>query len=272
MANSTKPSNLLDLRAHLGYKPDVVRLACHRVATARRQTGLSRPAFASSLRPLLGWMPSPEVIKSWETAVAPPGEVVIACEVVASQAAQAMAPALNTDTSAEGTPCDLGCTHHAAGTGSPKPLSDRLVFAVDRGTGEDEDDMLRRSLLIGSAFAAATVVAPELLGRAESITVSRVGDPEVKVVQQMARQFRSMDRRLGGARVRPIIVDYLTTTVHGYLRNGCATERTRNALLVAAADLTRLVGSMIFDSGEGHADRYLMQAISLSELADDKAF
>ncbi len=99
---SIKPSNLIDLRASRRYKPDVVSLACRRVAAARHQTGLSRPAFASSLQPLLGWTPSPEVIKSWESAVAPPGEVVVACEVVSSQAAHG-AQILHSDASPKDT-------------------------------------------------------------------------------------------------------------------------------------------------------------------------
>jgi hypothetical protein len=59
--------------------------------------------------------------------------------------------------------------------------------------------------------------------------VRGVSDSEVDAVQQMARHFRSMDRRLGGAQVRPLLADYLTTTVHDLLRNGRASDRTRIA-------------------------------------------
>ena len=80
---------VVDLRARRGYRPDVVSLACSKVAAARGQTGLSVAAFAGVLDQLLGWPPTPELVKAWESTVAPPGQVVIACEVIASRMAQA---------------------------------------------------------------------------------------------------------------------------------------------------------------------------------------
>jgi len=132
--------------------------------------------------------------------------------------------------------------------------------------------VLRRSLLLGSAFAATAVVAPDLLGRTDRDGRRRVGATEVAAVQPMAVQFRNLDRRLGGRRVMPLIIDYLTTTVHSYLRSGTSSERTRKAMFVAAADLTRLAGWVAFDAGDMQADRYLTQAVTLAELASDKAF
>ncbi len=84
--DSRGPSNLTDLRGRLGYSPDVVGLACRRMAAARERTGLSRPAFAASLRSLLGWTPAPEMIKHWESTVAPPGEVAEAAGIAAARA------------------------------------------------------------------------------------------------------------------------------------------------------------------------------------------
>jgi hypothetical protein len=74
-----------DLRARPGYRPDVTNLACARVAAAREQAGLSLAAFAATLEPLLGWAPAPDLVAAWESTVAPPGQVVIACEVLASR-------------------------------------------------------------------------------------------------------------------------------------------------------------------------------------------
>ena len=42
------------------YRPDVVSLACSKVAAARKQTGLPVAAFAAALEPLLGWSPAPD--------------------------------------------------------------------------------------------------------------------------------------------------------------------------------------------------------------------
>ncbi len=169
-----------------------------------------------------------------------------------------------------------------AALGIPPQLTLQAIYGTERAEGrataphqdtsEDGDDVLRRSLLLGSAFAAAAVVAPDLLGRAEPDGAHRAGAPEVAAVQQMAVQLRNLDRRLGGRRVRPLITDYLTSTVHGYLRSGSPNERTKKAMLVAAADLTRLAGSMAFDAGEVHAERYFTQAVTLSELAGDNGF
>jgi len=132
--------------------------------------------------------------------------------------------------------------------------------------------VLRRSLLFGSAFAAVAVVAPELLGGADRDGGRRVGTTEVAAVQQMAVQFRNLDRRHGGRRVMPLIIDYLTRMVHRYLRSSTSSERTRKAMLVAAADLTRLAGWVAFDAGDMQADRYPTQAVTLSDLAGDTAF
>ena len=80
-----KPADVVDLRGCRGYRPDVESLACSRVAAARKQTGLSVAAFAAALGSLLGWSPAPDLIRTWESAVAPPGQVVIACEVLAAR-------------------------------------------------------------------------------------------------------------------------------------------------------------------------------------------
>jgi tetratricopeptide (TPR) repeat protein len=83
-----KPADVVDLRGRRGYRPDVESLACARVAAARKQTGLPVAAFAAALEPLLGWLPTPGVVQTWESVVPAPGEVVIACEVLASRMAR----------------------------------------------------------------------------------------------------------------------------------------------------------------------------------------
>jgi hypothetical protein len=84
-----KPADVVDLRGRRRYRPDVESLACSKVATARKQAGLSVAAFAAALEPLLGWLPTPGLVRTWESAVPAPGEVVIACEVLASRMARA---------------------------------------------------------------------------------------------------------------------------------------------------------------------------------------
>jgi hypothetical protein len=53
---------VVDLRTRRGYRPDVVSLACSKVAAARERTGLSVAAFAGALDQLLGWPPTPDLV------------------------------------------------------------------------------------------------------------------------------------------------------------------------------------------------------------------
>lgn len=76
---------LADLGARGGYQPDVVGLACGKVAATRKSTGLRVAAFAAALEDLLGWRPASHMIRAWESTVPPPGQVVMACEVLVSR-------------------------------------------------------------------------------------------------------------------------------------------------------------------------------------------
>ncbi|MBB5870588.1 hypothetical protein F4553_003967 [Allocatelliglobosispora scoriae] len=78
---SGEPGKIIDLNTRKRFKPDVGALAREQVSQARQRLGLSRPDFAERLEPLIGWLPSPEVIESWETAVVPPGDVLMAANL-----------------------------------------------------------------------------------------------------------------------------------------------------------------------------------------------
>jgi hypothetical protein len=83
MPDDTDPPDVVLLSSRREYRPDVVSLACSRVTAARKQSGLSADAFTAALGRLLGWAPPADLLKAWETTVAPPGHIVIACEIVA---------------------------------------------------------------------------------------------------------------------------------------------------------------------------------------------
>lgn len=83
----TGSSNLTALRSHRNYRPNVVALACGRVAAARQEAELSLEAFADALWPILGHRPTPELIRLWETSVAPPSDVLVACEILTASIA-----------------------------------------------------------------------------------------------------------------------------------------------------------------------------------------
>ena len=81
-------SKLVDLTSRTKYRPDVIGLACGKVAATRAQLGLSEAEFAVELSRLLSWEPAVEVIRSWQRAAAPPpGDVIAACAILAPSAA-----------------------------------------------------------------------------------------------------------------------------------------------------------------------------------------
>jgi DNA-binding transcriptional regulator YiaG len=78
---------LVDLRSRADYRPDVTSIACRRLASAREQAGMSPAVFAAALTPLIGWAASADLVRQWESAVAAPGQVLAAAEIIAAKAA-----------------------------------------------------------------------------------------------------------------------------------------------------------------------------------------
>lgn len=76
---------VVGLRTRPGYQPDLISLACSKVAAARERSSLSEAGFAAALSPLLGWLPSPSLVRAWESTVPPPGPVVMACELLSAR-------------------------------------------------------------------------------------------------------------------------------------------------------------------------------------------
>lgn len=77
-------SKLVDLTSHARYHPDLVGLACGKVAATRARLSLSYEEFAVALGRLLTWQPTPGLVQSWERAAAPPpGDVIAACDILA---------------------------------------------------------------------------------------------------------------------------------------------------------------------------------------------
>src|SRR5260370_14827858 len=92
MTASRQPPRVVDLGARREYRPDVVSVVCSKVAHARERAGLPVTGFAAALEPLLGWLPTPDLVRTWESAIAPPGQVIIAADVVASRIRPAAPP------------------------------------------------------------------------------------------------------------------------------------------------------------------------------------
>jgi hypothetical protein len=77
---------VIDLHSRREHDPGVTGLACRRLAAARAQAGMTEQEFAAALKPLIGWLPLPARITTWETRVAAPGDVLVAGDLVASRA------------------------------------------------------------------------------------------------------------------------------------------------------------------------------------------
>lgn len=76
-------SNLVSLRDNERYRPDVVGLACGKIAAARERLGLTEGEFGQELGRFLTWEPSADIVHSWERAAAPPpGDVLAACDIL----------------------------------------------------------------------------------------------------------------------------------------------------------------------------------------------
>ena len=99
----------------------------------------------------------------------------------------------------------------------------------------------------------------------------RVGMSDVAAVRATTEAFRTLDHRFGGGHVRILAVRYLDGVVAELLK-GTYPEKVGRALFAAATALTELAGYLACDTGRlGLAQRYYIQALRLSQAADDRA-
>ena len=77
-------NQVVDLRSRIAQKADVASLARQQMASGRSRLGLSLKEFSEMLATALGWAPTPEMVHSWETAVTPPGDVLLAVSLATS--------------------------------------------------------------------------------------------------------------------------------------------------------------------------------------------
>ena len=151
--------------------------------------------------------------------------------------------------------------------------------AVDQVTELWRSDVGRRDFLSGSTVAASALVEPsrDWLISTPDPTVAhegggRVGAGDVAAVQATTRAMVELDHRFGSGHMRPVVVHFLNTVVAGLLR-GTYREATGRQLFAAAARLTELAGYMAVDTGQpALAQRYYIQALRLSQAADDRAY
>jgi hypothetical protein len=134
----------------------------------------------------------------------------------------------------------------------------------------------RRTLQV--PFILGALGAPSrdwLLDTLDAITAEqgprKIGMRQVMGIRDMFALFQEMDVLRGGGHARRALAEYLTSYVHPLLKRNHP-EPIRLALLEAAAEQAYLLGWMAYDDSEhGLAQRYLIQALSLSRAAGASA-
>jgi len=100
----------------------------------------------------------------------------------------------------------------------------------------------------------------------------RIGRADIEAIRDLTRSYREMDNRLGGGKLRGVVVSYLDDHVSRLLTTGRYAEDTGRQLAAACGELSQLAGWVAYDSDEhGVAQRYLTQALAYARHADDPA-
>ena len=140
-------------------------------------------------------------------------------------------------------------------------------------------DVERRQFIINSTFAAGAYASSAIRWLTAPMAPSvptkpdrQVGQADVEAIREVTQTFLRLDNLFGGGRARPTVVRYLHDEVTPLLHQGNYSDRVRQELFAAAAELTRLAGWMAYDLEQhGLAQRYLIQALRLAGEAQDHA-
>jgi hypothetical protein len=140
-------------------------------------------------------------------------------------------------------------------------------------------DVQRRRFLVRAAFAAAAMPASALRWLTSPPASAPTGNGPVRVchadieaIRELTLSYRELDNRLGGGRLRAVIVSYLDDRVSHLLINGSYREDIGRQLAAACGELSQLAGWVAYDSDEhGVAQRYLTQALAYARHAGDHA-
>ncbi|MET8420856.1 DUF5919 domain-containing protein [Streptomyces sp. NPDC079189] len=84
-------AEVVSLHGRTSYRPDLGQLARNQLAAARTAKGMPSHEFAALLATMLGWPVRAEQVDAWEKSAVPPGDVLVAAELLVRQASPAMA-------------------------------------------------------------------------------------------------------------------------------------------------------------------------------------
>lgn len=158
--------------------------------------------------------------------------------------------------------------------GDPRPGSADTVAGV---LALGRSDVERRTVLAATAaFGLSALGLPDAEAVTRRVSTApagsvRVGAGEVAAIRTMTRTFGDAAAEYGGAHVRQLAVQYLTTSVGPWLEGRYA-EATGRDLYAATSELVHLCGWMAQDEGgddhhQGLAQRYYAHAFALAEEA-----
>ncbi|MFH0246030.1 DUF5919 domain-containing protein [Streptomyces sp. HK10] len=82
---SSESAAVVPLHGRQTYRPDLQSIARGQLAQARAAKGLSYEDFAHLLSTMLGWPVRPDTVRAWETDSVPPGDVLVAAELIVRQ-------------------------------------------------------------------------------------------------------------------------------------------------------------------------------------------
>jgi len=170
------------------------------------------------------------------------------------------------------TPSDL-----PAGLGLELPLA--WTDTIATSTALWRADVRRRRFLVSAVFTSAAAPSSALrwltsppAAAPASAGTRRVGTADIDAVRELTRSYREIDNKLGGGKIRGVVVSYLDEHVSGLLTDGTYSETAGRELAAACGELCQLAGWVAYDSDEhGLAHRYLTQALAYARHADDQA-
>lgn len=100
----------------------------------------------------------------------------------------------------------------------------------------------------------------------------QISHGDVTALHAMKRSLATLDDEHGGSVALPLILKYLHNEVTPLL-HGRFPDRLGRQLFAAAAELALLAGWTAYDAGQhGHARKQMLQALRLSQVADDRLF
>ena len=131
-------------------------------------------------------------------------------------------------------------------------------------------DVQRRRFLVNAAFAVAAMPASALRWLTSPLASApagsgpaRVGKADIEAIKDLTHSYRELDNRLGGGRLRTVILSYLDDHVSHLLINGCYREEAGRQLAAACGELSQLVGFF----PHCPCPRDLVSRLALAELA-----